>query len=110
MEILKKKIQEAVNLLKDGNLAKSEKTTLKLIETNSKIPFLYNLLGLILAEQKKTDQAIKCYEKGIALDPNYGMIYNNMGLLFYKDKSNDGIKKAEIDKYLTLTSILLKSK
>ena len=42
MEILKQKIHEAVNLFKHGNLVKSEKITLKLIETNPKIPFLYN--------------------------------------------------------------------
>ena len=60
-----------------------------------KIVFLYNLLGLILSEQEKDDQAMKYYEKGINIDPNYGMIYNNIGLLFYKQKTANNIKKAE---------------
>ena len=100
MEILKKKIQEAVNLFKDGNLPKSEKTTLKLIETNPKIPFLYNLLGLILSAQNRIDEAIVTYNKGIKIDPNYAMIFNNLALIYYNKSLKDenfksNIKKAE---------------
>ena len=95
MEKLKKHIQSIIDIYKTGNLSKAELLAEEAINDNPKVVFLYNLLGLILAEQKKDDQAIKCYEKGIAVDPNYGMIYNNMGLLFFKDKSNDSIKKAE---------------
>ena len=67
MEILKQKIQEAANLFKSGNLAKSEKITLKLIETNPKIPFLYNLLGLIFNAQNRIDEAVVSYNKGCLL-------------------------------------------
>ena len=100
MEILKEKIQEAVNLFKDGNLAKSEKITLKLIESNTKIPFLYNLLGLIFNAQNRIDEAVVSYNKGIKIDPNYAMIFNNLALIYYnkslKDKNfESNIKKAE---------------
>ena len=100
MEILKQKIHEAVNLFKHGNLAKSEKITLKLIETNPKIPFLYNLLGLILSAQNRIDEAVVSYNKGIKIDPNYAMIFNNLALIYYnkslKDKNfESNIKKAE---------------
>ena len=47
MEILKQKIQEAVNLFKSGNLAKSEKITLKLIEANLPIYFFCGLIAII---------------------------------------------------------------
>ena len=100
MEILKQKIEEAANLFKSGNLAKSEKITLKLIEENPKIPFLYNLLGLILNEQNRIDEALVSYNKGIKTDPNYAMIYNNIALIYYNRSLKDenfesNIKKAE---------------
>ena len=78
MEKLKKQIQSIVDIYKSGNLSKAEHLTKKLISNNPKVVFLYNLLGLILAEQKKDDQAIKCYEKGISINPSFGMIYNNL--------------------------------
>ena len=95
MEKLKKHIQSIIHIFKSGNLSKAELLTKQAININPKIVFLYNLLGLILSEQKKDAQAMKCYEEGIGIDPNFGMIYNNMGLLFFKNKSTDSIKKAE---------------
>ena len=53
MEKLKEQIQSAVNIYKSGNLQKAELFTKKLINDNPKLVFLYNLLGLILADQKK---------------------------------------------------------
>ena len=95
MEKLKEHIKSIVDVFNTVNLSKAELLTKKLINNNPKVVFLYNLLGLVLAEQKKTDQAMKCYEKGISIDPNFGMIYNNIGLLLYKQKTDDNIKKAE---------------
>ena len=95
MEKLKEQIQSAVNIYKSGNLQKAELLTKKLIDDNPKLVFLYNLLGLIFVDQKKNDEAMKCYEKGIKIDPTYGMIYNNIGVLFFKDKTADSLKKAE---------------
>ncbi len=95
MEKLKEHIQSVVDIYKSGNLSEAEIVTKKLINDNPKVVFLYNLLGLILAEQKKDDQAIKCYEKGISINPSFGIIYNNMGLLLFKDKSVVNIKKVE---------------
>lgn len=100
MENLKQKIQEAVNLYKSGNLENSKKITLNLIKSNPKVPFLYNLLGLILTAQNNTDEAITSYNKALSLDPNYAMIYNNLGTIYYNRSSIDekyesNIKKAE---------------
>lgn len=95
MDKLKEKIQLAVNVYKSGNLSKAEQISKKLITSNPKVVFLYNLLGLILTGQKKLDEAIKCYEKGLKIDPNFAMIYNSLGLLLYNQGSNSNIKKAE---------------
>ena len=93
MENLKKKIQQAVDTYKSANLPRAEQMAKKLIDSNPKVVFLYNFLGLVLVGQGKIDQAIEYYEKGIKIDPNFAMIYNNLGLLFNEHKSD--VKKAE---------------
>ena len=87
MEILKKKIEEAVNIYKSGNLTKAEAICKNLISKNPKIPFLYNLLGLISVSLRKIDDAIKYYQIGLKIDPNFAMIYNNIGLIYYEKQS-----------------------
>ena len=76
----KKKIQLLLNLYKSKNLSKAELLNKELIKNHPTIVNLYNVLGLILTEQKKIDEAIVYYEKGIKIDPDYAVIYNK-----YKD-------------------------
>ena len=77
MENLKKKIQLAVNAFKSGRILEAEDLARKLIDSNPNVVFLYNLMGLILVEQKEIDQALSYYEKGIRIDSNFAEIYNN---------------------------------
>jgi len=95
MEKLKKEIQSVVDIYKSGDLKKAEILTKKLINSNKKIVFLYNLLGLILVDQEKNDQAMECYKEGIKVDPAFAVIYNNIGLLFFKKKIENNLIKAE---------------
>jgi len=92
MENLKKEIQNILALFNSRKLKDSEILAKKLVSQNPNIPFLYNLTGLILSEQKKLNEAIKWYEKGLKIQPNYAMIYNNLGSIY---KSKDNYKKAE---------------
>ena len=92
METLKKKIQLLLNLYKSKNLSKVESYSKELINSYPKIVVLYNILGLVLAEQNKVDEAITYYEEGIKIDPNFSMIYNNLGSIYRLKKNN---KKAE---------------
>jgi len=98
MENIKKEVQKAVNLYKSGNFSESEVLSKKLISNNPKVPFLYNLLGLILSSQKKNDEAIKCYEEGLKIKPDYAMIFNNLGTIYKLKKeylkAEDLYKKA----------------
>ena len=95
MNKLKEEIQTIVNIYKSGNLYKAEQDTKKLIVKNPRVAFLYNLMGLILAGQKKIEEAIQTYEKGLEIDPKFAMIYNNLGLIYFNKKSSDSIKKSE---------------
>ena len=98
MEKLKQKIQESVKLYKSGDFIKCEKNTKKLINLSPKVAFLYNLLGLALNAQNKIDEAIQSYNEGLKIDSNYAMIYNNLGLIYYKKSSKGKSFKADITK------------
>jgi len=87
MEILQKKIQTILRLYKSQEYLRAELTTKELLSKEQQNPFLYNLLGLILTAQNKTNEAIKIYEEGIKISPNYAMLYNNLGTI-YKNKGN----------------------
>ena len=78
MENLKTKIQLLLNLYKSKNLSKAETLNNELIGTYPNMVILYNILGLILTELKRTDEAMKCYEKGIKIQPSHAMLHNNL--------------------------------
>ena len=93
MEKLKKEIQLVVDIYKSRDLLKAETLTRELISNNPKIAFLYNLLGLILVDQEKIEEALKCYNEGIKKDKNFSMLYNNLGILYFRHKNDK--QKAE---------------
>jgi len=88
MENIKTQIQSIVDLYKTGDFINAESLCTKLLVTNPSVVFLYNLLGLILVAVGKVDKAIESYESGIKIDPNFAMIYNNMGLVYAENIKN----------------------
>ena len=102
MKDLEKQIQSLINLYKSKKFTNAEELAKKIIYTNPKVVFLYNLLGLILNEQNKIDDAIKIFEKGIKLQPNYALIYNNLGTSYkikddYKNSESNYKKSIQLD-------------
>ena len=95
MEKLKKEIQSVVDVYISGDLSKAESLCKELLETNPQVAFLFNLMGLILAGQKKVNEAKDYYERGLKIDPAFAMIYNNLGLLFFQNKLTDYANVAE---------------
>ena len=49
----------------------------------------------IKAKQNKFEEAKNFYEKGIKIDPNFALLYNNIGLLYSNKNHEDNFKKAE---------------
>ena len=82
-----------LNLYKNKNLIKAELLAKRLINIYPNNILLYNILGLTLADQKKVEEAISCYENGLKIDSNYAMIHNNLGTLY---KATGDYKKAEM--------------
>jgi tetratricopeptide (TPR) repeat protein len=93
MNNIEKKIDILLNLFKSKKLEDAERFNNDLILKYPNIAYLYNILGLILTEQKKLNKAINTYKNGLKVDPNYSVIHNNLGSL-YDIKGN--FKDAEI--------------
>ena len=87
MKKIVEEFQGLINLYKLKKLSVAEVTANNLINKYPHNVWLYNILGLILTEQKKFEEAVNCYEKGIKVDANYAEIYNNLGTI-YKEKKN----------------------
>ena len=87
MKKIEKKIEEIVSLFKSKKLLEAEKYNKALIIEYPKVVYLYNLLGLILAEQNKLKEALEYYNCGLKFEPTNSMIYNNIGTL-YKSTEN----------------------
>ena len=85
MKNLQKEIDLVSKFYKSKNFSKAEKLCKELIVKNPKVDLLYNILGLILTEEKKIDEAIYFYKKGIEINPDSAIIYNNIAGL-YKTK------------------------
>ena len=97
MDKLKEQIQSAVNVYKSGNLSKAEKLCGKLIKENPKVAFLYNLLGLIFAGQKKESEAIEYYNKGLKIDPKHIGINEYLGELYVAtNRHNLAVERLEV--------------
>ena len=107
MDHLKKRTNHIVEIYKFGDYKKAEVLTKEIIEENANNAFFHNLLGLILVQQDKIDEAIASYEKGIKIDPKFAMIYNNLGLLYANNKQDDKKAIYFYEKSLILASMLV---
>ena len=82
MNNIEKKIDILLNLFKSKKLVEAERFNNDLILKYPDTPYLFNIHGLILTEQKKINKAIEIYKKGLKIDPNYSVIHNNLGSLY----------------------------
>ncbi len=61
--------------------------------TKETIGHIYSAKGSPLSDKEEYDEAIKCYDKAIELDPKYSNAYNNKGwTLFKKEEYDEAIK------------------
>ena len=109
MKKLEDEIQNLLNLYKIKKFSAAEITANNLINRYPQNVWLYNILGLILTEQKRFDDAISCYEKGIKIDANYADFYNNLGTV-YKEKKNYARSESFYKKSIELNKNLPEAK
>jgi len=89
---LQKEIQDVVKSYTSRNFSEAELLAKKLIKNNPDVVFLYNLMGLVLYEQGRLDDAIIAYNTGLNISPNYDLIHNNLGTVY---KTKNDFSKAE---------------
>ena len=66
-----KEIEQAVNYFKTGNFITAKKKLSELIEKSPNNHSLHNLLGVVLINQKKFDQAIVSFKESIQINPDF---------------------------------------
>jgi tetratricopeptide (TPR) repeat protein len=49
----------------------------------------YNILGLILDRQRKANEAIAAWTKGLQLDPAFALAHGNIGVILTKQRQVD---------------------
>ena len=57
-----------------------------LAASNPRNPLYWNELGIALHNQAQLDQALKCYQKAVKVDPRYADAQNNIGTVLYERK------------------------
>ena len=92
------KIKFILELFNSNKLVETKKEIEKQLIKYSKSSVLFNILGAVLAEQNKPQEALKNYNKSIKINPNYAQAYNNLGVCLHRlgkiDEAIQGYRKA----------------
>ena len=69
MEIFNKKVDSIFNLYKLGNFSEAEVSCKDALNTYPKAIVLHNIYGIILMNQRKINDAIKCFKDALIINP-----------------------------------------
>ena len=83
MDPTQEKIKFILELFNSNKLIETKKEIEKLLIKYSKSSILFNILGAVLAEQNKPQEALENYNKSIKINPNYSQAYNNLGVCLH---------------------------
>jgi Tfp pilus assembly protein PilF len=72
------------------------------LAVRSESPEVWNVLGVVLREQKDLRGAVAAYQKALALDPRYGYAWNNLGCILCDDDKDARGAAAAFRKALAL--------
>tara|TARA_B110000483_G_scaffold240454_1_gene321089 strand:+ start:769 stop:2409 length:1641 start_codon:yes stop_codon:yes gene_type:complete len=113
-------INRIIELYKKGFLDEAKTHTIKLLQTNSNIAFLHNLLGAINYSQGNLYEAKISYKKATLVDKKYSEAFNNLGAVYIElnmfDNASEALFKAIklnpnlIDAYINLGKLASKYK
>ena len=88
----KKDLKFILELFNSNKFTEVKKEIDKQIIEYPNSSILFNILGAVLANQKKLDKAIENYKKALKINPNYAQAYNNLGIALHKlNKINEAI-------------------
>jgi tetratricopeptide (TPR) repeat protein len=58
-------------------------------ETDQNVPWGHNMIGVLLSNQNKIDEAVAEYEEAIKLNPNFANAHSNLGLALIAQNENE---------------------
>tara|TARA_Y100001960_G_scaffold255603_1_gene273893 strand:- start:95 stop:1990 length:1896 start_codon:yes stop_codon:yes gene_type:complete len=79
-------IEDLITLHKLGKLEEAKNKITIYIKKFPNAFVLYNIFGVILADQNKLEDAINNHQKAIKINPRYAEGYNNLGIALQKNK------------------------
>lgn len=71
-------------------------------EVNNKLPLAFIKQGRLAVRGRMYDQAIEAFNKALALDPNYAIVYKELAETYYLAKQYDKVQP-NFEKYLALS-------
>jgi len=77
-------IENLINLHTSGKLDDAKKKIVSYIKKFPKAFALYNILGAILANENKLEEAVNYHQKAIEINPSYAEGYNNLAVALQK--------------------------
>ena len=79
-----KEYKKYSNNFTSNNSEKKFNAAQKLLQIYSNCPALWNVLGVLYREKNQIEDALKCYEKALNLNPDYTQIIVNTAISYYK--------------------------
>lgn len=83
-------VQELVGLYQSRNYELAERRAAELVDNWPRFEIGWNIWGGILAAQSKHAEAVVKYRKTVEVKPDYGPVYNNLGLSLIQLKKYEG--------------------
>ena len=77
-------IEELINLYKSGKLDDAKTKTENYLKNFPKAFALYNVLGAVIGNQGKLEEAVNYHLKAVEINPSYAEGYNNLGAALQK--------------------------
>ena len=94
-------LNRGVNFHKQGNFPQAEEAYRKVLTDDTKNIAALHLLGVVMIQTKRPDEALASYDKALALKPDYAVALNNRGYALQELKRPDEAL-ASYDKALAL--------
>ena len=85
---------EITQLRQKNLLNEAEKKIREALKENDSDPQLWNMLGIILADMGRYEEAVEAYQQAITLKPDFAICYNNLSVSYKRLKKFDSARLA----------------
>jgi tetratricopeptide (TPR) repeat protein len=86
-------LQQIQSLMQQNRMAEAKTATLDVLHRDPKNVEAYNLLGMILGQQRDSAGAVASFQKALQIDPGSVKTHNNLGSFLLMEKQVDQAEK-----------------